>query len=360
MRPGFALASLAAISIASGLVLLAAHSRGAGAQAPDISQTRPVTPEAEPLAGFLIVRPQDTRFGLLDWRGGLVLGPRRGAIGQLSGLAALDQGSRFLAIGDDGLIFDLTIDRDEAGVPAGVRDVRVAPLRDEQGRPFPDKRSADAEGLALLSVEADAVEALVPFEHHHRVKRYRIDLATLEAVGEPLAMPEAIGDLGPNRGLESIAVAPAASHLHGRFVVIAERGVETRDDLPGWIVSVDGYGGREDEGLFTLARHGAYDPTDAVFLPDGDLLVLERLFTLTQGVGMRIRRIPGEDIRPGARVDGEVLIEADLRHQIDNMEGLAVWERDGRTILGIVSDNNRLIIQRNLYLEFELPDAPLD
>ena len=70
---------------------------------------------------------------------------------------------------------------------------------------------------------------------------------------------------------------------------------------------------------------------------------------------MRIRRIKAEDIRPGAVVDGEVLIDADMSYQIDNMEGLDVMQLpDGDIRIVIVSDDNHSILQRNLMLEFRL------
>jgi hypothetical protein len=74
---------------------------------------------------------------------------------------------------------------------------------------------------------------------------------------------------------------------------------------------------------------------------------------------MRLRRIAGQDIRPGATVDGTVLIEADSRFAIDNMEGLAVRVVDGQTILTLVSDDNGSMFQRTLLLQFALsPDTP--
>ena len=73
------------------------------------------------------------------------------------------------------------------------------------------------------------------------------------------------------------------------------------------------------------------------------------------GVGMRLRRIEGESIRPDAVVDGEILFEANYRSQIDNMEGLdAIPEPDGSVRLIVVSDDNHSILQRTLMLEFRL------
>ena len=56
---------------------------------------------------------------------------------------------------------------------------------------------------------------------------------------------------------------------------------------------------------------------------------------------MRIRRIPLALIKPGALVDGKMLIDADLAYQIDNMEGIAVHRNaHGETIITLVSDDN--------------------
>jgi len=85
------------------------------------------------------------------------------------------------------------------------------------------------------------------------------------------------------------------------------------------------------------------------------MLILERSFSFTSGVAMRLRRLKAETIRPGAVADGPVLVEADMGYDIDNMEGLDVWRRaDGALMVSIVSDDNRSLIQRNLYLEFRL------
>ncbi|MGO8646623.1 esterase-like activity of phytase family protein, partial [Rhizobium ruizarguesonis] len=77
---------------------------------------------------------------------------------------------------------------------------------------------------------------------------------------------------------------------------------------------------------FSVERDGSFDITDGAFLPSGDLLLLERRFNMAEGIGMRLRRIKGTDIRPGAIVDGELLLEGNFNPQIDNMEGLDAFQ----------------------------------
>ena len=95
--------------------------------------------------------------------------------------------------------------------------------------------------------------------------------------------------------------------------------------------------------------------TDATVTAEGDLLVLERQFSILSGVGMRIRKIPLGEIKPGALIVGRALIEADRANQIDNMEALGVHRNAaGETILTIISDDNFNPLQRTILLRFAL------
>ncbi len=161
-------------------------------------------------------------------------------------------------------------------------------------------------------------------------------------------MPIPRRELRGNGGLETIAASPKSSPLKGAVVVVAETSVDENGNLFAAIL---------DGGVFKVKRDQPWAVTDGAFLPGGDLLLLERRFEGFGRVGMRIRRIDGAAIRPGALVDGPVLMEADLGEEIDNMEGLDAWEgADGRTYLSLVSDDNGAFYQRNLYLEFRLAE----
>ena len=155
--------------------------------------------------------------------------------------------------------------------------------------------------------------------------------------------------LGSNRGLESVTYGAQGSPLAGKIVTIAERAYRNRGDtIPGWIVGM---------GSFSIVRHDDYDVSSARFLADGDLLILERRFSPAWGLALRLRRIEGSAVKPGARLDGEILLDAGMRSQIDNMEGLAVHrDAENRTVLTLVSDDNFSILQRTLVLQFALLD----
>ena len=108
-------------------------------------------------------------------------------------------------------------------------------------------------------------------------------------------------------------------------------------------------------GQFSVRRTENFDVSDATLLPSGDMLLLERKFSWIGGVAIRIRRIPLKSFAPGAVVDGPPIFSADLSHEIDNMEGIdAHVTAAGETVITMISDDNFLMIQRNLLLQFTL------
>ena len=113
--------------------------------------------------------------------------------------------------------------------------------------------------------------------------------------------------------------------------------------------------GGPSPGAFSVRRFDDFDVTDCIVAPNGDLMLLERKFSWTAGVGMRLRRTALSGVTPNAVVDGKVLIDADMGFQIDNMEGLAVHrDKSGDIVLTMISDDNFSMLQRTLLLQFTL------
>ena len=109
----------------------------------------------------------------------------------------------------------------------------------------------------------------------------------------------------------------------GTLIALSERGLDKAGNILAFLI------GGPSPGGFTVKRSASYDISDAALLPGGDLLVLERKFSWTGGLTVRMRRIALADIKPGALVDGPALFEADLGYEIDNMEGLSVHRGPG-------------------------------
>lgn len=297
---------------------------------------------AQPIARFAIGR-DTVRFGALDYVGGFSYSSSDRRLKGVSSIRMRTEGAGFLALTDTGFWFAGTIRRDADGRPVGIADARIAPMLNPAGRTMPNKGQADAEGLAI-----SGDEALVSFERDHRIEAFSPAWTPFEARGRRVPLPIPRGELRGNGGIETIAASPKDSPLGGAVVIVAERSI---DDAGNLLAAILG------RGPFTVRRDEVWAVTDGTFLPDGDLLLLERRFEGFGRVGMRIRQIDGASIRPGALVDGPVLMEADLGEEIDNMEGLDAWQgSDGQIYLSLVSDDNGSFIQRNLYLEFRLAE----
>lgn len=303
----------------------------------------PVTVTARPIAEFQIGRTE-RQFGPLEFVGGLELAGSSRQFGALSAFRFLHSGSRFLGVTDTGFWFSGQIARDGAGAPTGLSDVSLQPIQDEDGRQAARKWEVDAEGLAVTGTEA-----IVGFERNHRIVAFALHPGAMGRPERRLPPLVPLKELRQNRGFETVAVAPAEGPLRGAVVIVSEKSLDKQGNIFAAVLS----GPRK--GVFTVTRGDPFDITDGDFLPNGDLLLLERSFSMADGVAMRLRRIPGGEIRPGAVADGDVLVQADMAFQIDNMEALDVWRRDdGATMVSLMSDDNHSIFQRTVYLEFIL------
>ena len=142
---------------------------------------------------------------------------------------------------------------------------------------------------------------------------------------------------------------PKGLPFAGTLIAISERGLDAAGNLIAFLI------GGSNPGRFAVKRSANYDVTDAALLPGGDVLLLERRFSWTGGLAVRMRRIALGAIKPDVLVDGPVLFEADLGYEIDNLEGLSVHRNGGgEIVLTLVSDDNFSVLQRTLLLQFTL------
>lgn len=283
-------------------------------------------------------------FGRLRFEGGILTWADERLYGAVSSIRFLSNKRDFLAVLDTGYFLEASVVRDANGRLSGISNARLFPILDENGKEHSRKYMVDSEGLALRGDQA-----IVSFEQRHRIEVYdRIKLSKAQATGTiPHLMPSK--ELRANGGIETLALSPKGSPFAGALIAVAEQSVDANGHL--YAAILDG----PLKGQFRVVKTGEFAVTDGAFLPNGDLILLERRFSLATGVGMRLRLISSADIKPNAIVDGEVLLDVGMAHQIDNMEGLDVVEMDDGSIhLFIVSDNNHSFLQRNLMLEFKL------
>ncbi len=318
-----------------------------GAAAFDAS-FQPIDVTVKPITAFRI-GSTETKFGTLEFRGGLQLISADKRFGSLSGLEISPDGA-LLAVADTGFWFAGQL-VEENGRPAGFKDGRIASMLDDNGNKLIGKNTFDAEGLRIVNRGTPKEYALVSFERANVVRRYVPSPDYAHARATRAKVPLAMGKANRNEGVEALAVAPAEGPLGGAMVLITEATLDANGNMQAWIV------GGPQAGAFTVKRTYDFDVTDADFLPGGDLLILERRFNFATGVTMRIRRIAAGDLKKGAIVDGPVQIEANLAYEVDNMEGLSVRAgENGEAILDIISDDNQnRMLQRTILIRFALP-----
>ncbi|CAN5287167.1 esterase-like activity of phytase family protein [soil metagenome] len=307
---------------------------------------------AKPIVDFLVGEKQ-TRFGALEFRGGLDLDSSNRDFGSWSGIDFAAAGKKFYAIADSGYwLRARLVEKD--GALVGIEQAAIAPMLDKNGTRLAGKRNSDAEGLRVV-LRNGRETALVSFEQVPSVAQFAANPDLALARRSDIRLPAFVNNIKRNAGLEALAVAPANGPLAGAVVVIAEKSLDDAGNHRGFILSGPA------AGTFTIRRSDDFDVTDATFLPNGDLIVLERHFAFADGLGMRIRRIPGDTIRPGALLDGAALIRSAEFEQIDNMEGIAARTGpNGETLLTVISDDNHSLLQRTILLQFAIvPAAPL-
>ncbi|MGG6894164.1 esterase-like activity of phytase family protein [Rhizobium sp. BR 315] len=289
---------------------------------------------------------QQTQFGALEFIGGLELSSDNALLGAISAIRFRPDQRHFVSVLDTGHWLTGATERDEKGRLKGIAEARIMPMMDRHGSIDAGTGAMDAEGLALRD---DHV--LVSYEQYHRVDIYPDPGFEISPPDNSLPIPIPRLQLRSNRSLEALMIAPQSSPLAGAAVIITEDSLDEQGNMVAAIL--DG----PLHGRFTVRHYDGFDVSDGVFLPDGDLLLLERRFGLAHGLGVRIRRIAGADIKPDAVVDGKVIFQADSREQIDNMEGIDVFRAaDGSLHLILISDDNHSILQRSLMLEFRLSD----
>src|SRR6202035_90981 len=99
------------------------------------------------------------------------------------------------------------------------------------------------------------------------------------ARGEVVPLPKAASKLPNNKGLEALVFVPKGQPLAGTLIAISERGLDAKGNLIAFLV------GGPSPGQFSVRRTEDFDVSDAVLLPTGDLLVLERKLSWLGGMG---------------------------------------------------------------------------
>lgn len=277
-----------------------------------------------------------TRAGALTFLGGVLLTSRDGAFGGFSSMSV--RGDRFTLLSDGGNIVRFTMD---AQFRLSAPDFADLPAGPGQGWTKADR---DSESMA---VDPASGTVWVGFERTNEIWRYGPGLTAPAASIAPPIM----ANWAENGGAESLVRL-----RDGRFLVIAE--TDRRRHSGGarnvLIFSSDPVAGKWTGFRFGYQPPQDYDPSDAVELPDGRVLVLNRRIALPFRWSAKLTLIDPKDFRPGAILRGREIATLAPPLYVDNFEGLAITRENAATILWIVSDDNLFVLQKTLLMKFRL------
>ena len=305
-----------------------------------------VTVSASPVLQFkdsAVDQPVDS----LVFRGGIALVSQDDTFGGLSSLTMTGPDQQALFVSDRGNFITGQLAYDDAGRLFGFIGTRVEPMRNSKGDLLPRQYAKDAESVDTVYRDGVPVAVRVGFENLTRVADFALSNGMPGGPAREVSIPDWLTDARTNETLESLCIAPPASPVAGSTLLLAEEALDADGNHRGWLL------GQNDKGPIGYRNNPVVNPTDCAFLPNGDLLVLERGVSMLSFV-MNLRRVPAAEVRPGNVMTGELLLSAS-GVTIDNMESLAVHTApDGELRILIGSDNNFNDWQRTLLLEFAL------
>ena len=144
--------------------------------------------QATPIAAFDNREPTQTRFGLLEFRGGLVLTSNDEAFGGISGIRVEPDGSHFLAVTDNGSwLRGRIVYRD--GKPAGIADAEMAPILGPDGKPLAARGWYDVESLTerdgKFYIGIERVEQIVRFDSAATASRRAASRSRCRPISRP-------------------------------------------------------------------------------------------------------------------------------------------------------------------------------
>jgi len=289
--------------------------------------------------------PERKNFDKLIFRGGVSLFASAPHFGGYSAITLDASGKTLLAISDAGTWLRADLDYD-GRLLKGLDDATIGPILGPDGKPIRDVVVVDKATPGAGSPTAGV--GYVSFERNQRILRYPFASGNFGPPNGQLALPAEAKRLDANRGVEALALLRGGK-LKGAIAALPERLTTKNGNLQAWLI------GGPSPGSFAIKNIGGFDLTDVAALPDGGLILLERRFRYSEGVQMRIRRIRAEELKPGATILGETLLEATDRYNIDNMEGIAAHRAaSGETVITLISDDNFSALQRTLILQFAI------
>lgn len=275
--------------------------------------------------------PAHRDFGALELQGVWTLTSSARGFGGISALH-VEKGEA-MALSDAGNLLRFRVNQ-----PSGEVPLRIQPL---PGSASPDH---DTESL-VVDPSSGAVWA--GYETSNAIRRFSSALDDKKGWAVLPEMANWPENLGPE------AMVRLAD---GRFVIFSEATPAQQGGFEALLVRRDPTRAPGPAIRFVYRPPEGFHPTDAAVLPDGRLLVLNRHFSMLDGVAAALVILDPARIAPGVVLSGHEIARLAPPLTIDNMEGLSIERtaKRGRVIVWLASDDNFNPLQQSLLMRFAL------
>jgi hypothetical protein len=279
--------------------------------------------------------PARKRVGALDFLAAWELRSGNSDFGGISGLIARG-GGRFLALSDAGTLIGFGL--------SGRREWDKNFIAALPGTRGGERGYADRDSEAMAYDPASG-RIWVSYEARHAIRRFPPSLSRIDGL-KRLTFTQG---WEANGGVETLVRLS-----DGRFVIVAETHQQPDGSNSAYLFSGDPVEPGSGVTHFGYKAPAGYRPTDAALLPDGRILLLNRRISFPSGFTAKLAILDPEEIEGGTSIAPQVIATLAPPLLVDNMEGLAVTEEGGRTIVWMMSDNNFSAFQRTLLMKFAL------
>ena len=280
------------------------------------------------------------QVGALEFIAAWELHSRNEDFGGISALVSVGN-NHFVGISDRATVIGFRLTND-----GQIDESFIAPLPNLHG-PNVSYKDRDSEGLAY---DRDSGQYWVSFEGKHAIRRYSVSFA--QQTG--MIRPAILQNLPRNKGAESMVRLQ-----DGRFIIIAE---SLDDEIhSAWLFSGDPIESATATTPFKFRPPDGYRVTDAVQLPDGRIVLLNRAIGFPGGFTAKVSLLSFESIQGISRdsmLSADVIASLAPPLLVDNMEGIAVTSDGDKLFLWLISDNNFTLFQRTILMKFRLPHQP--
>lgn len=279
--------------------------------------------------------PERKKLGALTFLNAWELRSDNSDFGGISALVVTRE-NRFLAVSDAGTLIGFNL-----GQTNRMEDSFIAALPGAFGENI-DYRDRDSEGMAY---DPASGRIWISYEARHAVRR----------ISPSLGRVDGINKLTFTSGWKANGGIEAITRLRdGRFVLFSETHKRADGSNSAYRYSGDPVERGSRATAFGYVAPEGYRPTDATSLPDGRLLILNRRISFPNGFTAKLAILDPAEIESGKAIAPKVIATLAPPLLVDNMEGLAITEEEGRIIVWIISDDNFTALQRTILMKFAL------